>query len=460
LNAAQCRILVADDESSIVSFVRKALSDEGYAVCTASGGKEAVELATREQPHLALLDLMMPDMSGLDALKLIRSSSPSTRVMIITAFATAETAVEAMKQGALDYIIKPFSLEEIKLQVRRALAEVELSRENVALKEELERTRPERPIIGESAALKKSLEMVEKLAGDASTVLVVGETGTGKEMVARALHRKGAARRKGGPFLAINCGALSESLLERELFGHEKGAFTRADSSRGGLLEAAGEGTLFLDEIAEMSPNLQVKLLRVLDGNEYMRVGGTRPLRCHARFIAATNKALGSLVKEGKFRQDLYYRLNVVTITLPPLRDRERDVHLLADCFLERSSRAHGRTGLTFAPAARDALSAYQWPGNIRELENVIERVTMLAKGPVIEAADLMLESTGKAENLMLEAWCSLPHSEARDVFERFYIAKVLKACGGNITRTAERIGIDRKNLEDKIRKHGLKPSS
>ncbi len=448
------RILIADDEPSILSLLSRILTGEGYTMLTATGGVEACEVAAREHPHLVLVDLTMPDRSGLEVLRQIKEQAPETVVMIMTAYASAETAVEAMKQGALDYLIKPIATDELKIQVRRALGEAALARENRALKEELGRLAPEETIIGQSASLAKSLEAMDKMAASDATVLILGETGTGKELVARAIHRGSAGAR--GPFLAVNCGALSEGVLERELFGHEKGAFTGADSARPGLLEAAADGTMLLDEIGEMSPALQMKLLRVLEGREFMRVGGTRALTCRARFVAATNKDLARETKEGRFRQDLYYRLNVMTIKLPPLRDREADVHLLANYFLQRVGRSRGRN-FTLAPGARDALARYPWPGNVRELRNVIERATMLAKGPAIEASDLLLESGAGAENLTLEAWCALPHQEAKEAFERFYIGRALKACGGNISRTAERFGLDRKNLEDKIKRYDLK---
>jgi DNA-binding NtrC family response regulator len=452
---AGARILVADDEPSIVSLLSRILTAEGHTVVTAAGGEEACAVALREQPHLVLVDLTMPDRSGLDVLRTVKERSPGTTVIIMTAYASAESAVEAMKQGALDYLIKPIATDELKIQVRRALAESAMARENRALKEELGRLAPEETIIGQSAALRAVLDMVGKVAGSDATVLVTGETGTGKELVARAIHRGSAQR--AGPFLAVNCGALSEGVLERELFGHEKGAFTGADTTRPGLLEAAADGTMLLDEIGEMSPGLQVKLLRVLEGREFMRVGGTRPLACRARFVAATNKDLGRETKEGRFRQDLYYRLHVMTIALPPLRDREADVHLLANWFLQRVGKSRGRN-FTLSPAARDALQRYRWPGNVRELRNVLERATMLAASTVLEPADLLLETSAGSEHLTLEAWCALPHQEAKEVFERYYLARALKTCGGNISRTAERFGLDRKNLEDKIKRYDLKP--
>jgi DNA-binding NtrC family response regulator len=449
---ASARILVADDEPTIVTMLARILKTEGHEVFTASGGSEACETGEREQVHLALVDLTMPDRSGIEVLKFLRERVPEARVIIMTAYASAETAVEAMKLGALDYLIKPIATDELKLQVRRAIAELALSQENRALRTELERLAPGGEIIGTSPGLREAVDLASRVADAPSPVLVLGESGTGKELIARAIHRAATARR--GPFLAINCGALAESLLERELFGHEKGAFTGADAAAPGLLEAAADGTILLDEIAEMSPALQVKLLRVLEGGEFMRVGGTRPLRCHARFVAATNKELAREVSAGRFRQDLYYRLNVLAIRLPPLRDRGDDVLVIADHYLARF--AAGRP-MTLSGDARAALRAHTWPGNVRELRNVIERAVLLACESEIRAADLSLDGTPSSEDQRLAVWAALPHQDAKDAFERWYIERAFRAGGGNVTKTAEKFGLDRKNLEDKLRKYGLK---
>jgi len=446
------RILVADDEETIVTMLARILKAEGHEVFTASGGAIACETAEREQVHLALVDLTMPDRSGIEVLKCLRERLPDARVIIMTAYASAETAVEAMKLGALDYLIKPIATDELKLQVRRAIAELALSRENRALRDELERLSPGGEIVGTCAGIREALDLVRRVADAPAPVLILGESGTGKELIARALH--GAAKTQRGPFLPINCGALAESLLERELFGHEKGAFTGADSARPGLLEAASDGTILLDEIVEMSPALQVKLLRVLEGGEFMRVGGTRPTTCHARFVAATNKDLVREVAAGRFRQDLYYRLNVLAIRLPPLRDRGDDILAIADHYLARF--AAGRP-LAFSADARAALRAHVWPGNVRELRNAIERAVLLACADEIGASELALDGTLSTEDQRLAGWAALPHQDAKEAFERWYIERAFKACDGNITRTAEKHGLDRKNLEDKLRKFGLR---
>jgi DNA-binding NtrC family response regulator len=446
---------VADDEPSIVSSLRDALAKEGYSVFTAAGGEEACETAEREQVHVALVDLVMQDLSGLVVMKRIREKMPTTRVIIMTAYATVETAVEVMKQGALDYLIKPFSMDELKMQIRRALNETALARENLVLKMEIERRVPAEDFIGESPAIREALELTARTAGSDTTVLVLGETGTGKELIARALHR--TSKRSEAPFIAINCGAIPESLLERELFGHEKGAFTGADSTRPGLLEAASDGTLFLDEISEMPPPLQVKLLRVLEGHEYLRVGGTRPIKSRARFVAATNKDPDREAAEGRFRRDLYYRLNVISIKLPPLRERGGDVRLLAEYFLKHFVRVSGRRLSGFSPDAMRTIMEYPWPGNVRELKNVIERAVLLSDKDEIDEQSLRLSGPAGPVGDPAKRWTTLQLREARAAFEREYLAEVLKECHGNVSQTAARIGLDRRNLQTRIKKYKLK---
>jgi len=450
------RVLVADDEQDLVAILKKVLEEEGHTVVTATNGREALAVADREQPDLILVDLTMPDISGLEVLRSLREHDPDSRVIIMTAFATAETAVEAMRQGALDYLIKPFSLEELKIQVRRVAGELSLERENRALRRELARREPAGETVGNSPGLLAAVELARRVANEETPVLVQGETGTGKELIARAIHHGG--RRAAGPFVALNCGAVAETLLERELFGHEKGAYTGADQAGAGVLEAAAGGTLLLDEIGEMSPALQVKLLRVLDGAPYQRVGGTRPVQCRARFIAATNKDLAREVEAGRFRRDLFYRLNVVTISLPPLRDRGDDVVAIASHFLSRLGADRGRPTLGLDEGAARTLRSYRWPGNVRELRNVLERAVLLTEGTTLTAADLRLGPAPAASPPgNATAWDGLPLREARDAFERDYLARALAAAGGNITKAAVRIGLDRKNLEDKLRKLGLK---
>ncbi len=446
------RVLVADDEPAITSLLCKVLGDEGCEVTVATDGPGALAAADRCVPHLALLDLMMPGRTGLEVMRDLLGRQPALRVIIMTAYATAETAVNAMKVGALDYLIKPFALDELKAQVRRVGAELGLESENRVLRRELARHDPAPEPVGRHPDFLAALDLVRRVASGDVTVLITGETGSGKEVVARFLHRQS---RRPGPFLAVNCGALTESLLERELFGHDRGAFTGAEGGAPGLLEAAGDGTIFLDEIGEMSPGLQVKLLRVLEGQEFRRVGGTRALVTRARFVAATNKDLPSEVRAGRFRQDLWYRLNVMTVILPPLRERGRDAIELAEHFIARLAANRGRVPVPLAADARESIMAYGWPGNARELRNVLERALLLGGGATLEAADLRLESVPAGGTRAV--WDGLPIKKAREVFECEYLLRALAAHGGNVTQTAEHIGLDRKNLEDKIRRYGLK---
>ncbi len=454
MSPAHVRILIADDEASIGTYLRDVLAEEGYRVTLVGGGLEAVAAAEREAPHLLITDLVMPDLGGLEVVKRVKERLPETRVLVMTAFAAVETAIEAMKLGALDYLIKPLATDELKHHVRRALAELTLAREVEVLKREVQRSGGAQPLLGDAPAMVEVRALIGRLAAGDSTVLVRGETGTGKELVARALHASGPHR--SGPFLAVNCGAIPESLLERELFGNERGAFTGADMLRPGLLEAAADGTLFLDEIGEMPPALQVKLLRVLEGHEFLRLGGTRPIRARVRFVAATNQDLPKAVAERRFRQDLFYRLNVMAIDLPPLRDRDGDIALLSRHFLERAAGSRGRRLTGFSADALARLAGYAWPGNVRELRNVIDRAALLAAGPEVTAADLRLDAGG-AGAAGLKPLLAIPFQEAKKRFERAYLEAALKAAHGNISRAAAATGIERSNLKDKLRTHKLK---
>ncbi|MEK7476491.1 MAG: sigma-54 dependent transcriptional regulator [Candidatus Coatesbacteria bacterium] len=447
------RILVADDEESIRVYLRDLLRDEGYAVLTAAGGHEAVEIAEREQVHLALVDLVMKDLSGLEVLKRLLEKSAGTRVMIMTAHASVETAVEAMKAGALDYLIKPFTMDEVRLRVRRAMGEVALTHENLVLRQEAARQSRAGDLVGRSPAFLAAVAVADKVAEGRTTVLVLGETGTGKELIARRLHRK--SLRRSGPFLAINCAAVPENLLESELFGHERGAFTGAGEARPGLLEAAADGTLLLDEISDMPHALQAKLLRVLEGHEYLRVGGTRPRTSHVRFLASTNRDPAVAVAEKRFREDLYFRLNVVSVNLPPLRERGDDVVLLAEHFARGFTAERGKRIDGYSPQALGRLREYAWPGNVRELRNVVERAVILGEGTRLEVSDLRLDS-GPMGGGDAASFMSLPYRDAKDAFEKTYLERALKESGGNVSRAAARIKLFRQNLQVKLRKHGL----
>jgi two-component system response regulator PilR (NtrC family) len=367
------RILIVDDEESLREFLSIMLHREGYQVDTASDGAQAA-LHLREHLYdLIISDINMPRMGGMELLRHIKEHTPETVVLMITAFSTTEQAVEAMKQGAYDYITKPFKNEEIRLIVKNALERRELRQENLALKEELGKRFSFEGLIGKSKAMQDIITLIRKVAPSQVKVLITGESGTGKELVARAIHFQ--SERRNHPFVAINCGAIPENLLESELFGHEKGAFTGAIRQKPGLFEAAAGGTIFLDEIGELPPLMQVKLLRVLQENEFRRVGGTQSVPTDVRVIAATNRRLEEAVTNGSFREDLYYRFNVIRIDLPALRGRREDIPLLIDCFWERFT---GESHVMVAEDAMRRLLDYQWPGNVRELENVIERATVL----------------------------------------------------------------------------------
>jgi two-component system response regulator PilR (NtrC family) len=369
------RILVVDDEESMRDFLSIMLHREGYQTDTAVDGVQAANHLRDHSYDLVISDIKMPRMTGLELLAHIKERTPETVVLMVTAFSSTDEAVEAMKQGAYDYITKPFKNEEIRLIVKNALERRELRQENMALKEELGKRFSFEGLIGKSKAMQDVFTMVKKVAASPVKVLVTGESGTGKELVARAIHYN--SERRGGPFVPINCGAIPENLLESELFGHEKGAFTGAIRQKPGLFETAANGTIFLDEIGELPQQMQVKLLRVLQENEFRRVGGTKDIQANVRVLAATNRHLEEAVSEGRFREDLYYRFNVIRVDLPPLRQRREDIPLMIDFFWERFT---GQKGVKVAEDAMRRLIDYQWPGNVRELENVIERATVLGR--------------------------------------------------------------------------------
>jgi two-component system, NtrC family, response regulator PilR len=382
------KILVVDDEQSLRDFLAIMLKKEGHEVITAENGTHALKVIQAEIFDLVISDVKMPGVDGIGVLKTIKEISPDTVVIMITAFATAETAVEAMKLGASDYIIKPFKIDELKLIINNSLEKRLLKKENILLKREIESRAGFDNFIGKSEEMQKVFSLIRQVAATNSTVLITGESGTGKELVAKAIHFN--SPRKNGPFVTVNCGALPETLLESELFGYLKGAFTGATSNKQGLFEAADGGTIFLDEISATTPALQIKLLRVLQEREFMRVGGTTAIRVDVHIIAASNQDLRAEVTKGAFREDLYYRLNVIPIHLPPLRERREDIPSLIDFFLAKMSRKEGRRegdGVREKKMDADAMKAlmsYQWPGNVRELENMIERLVIIAPGETI----------------------------------------------------------------------------
>ena len=446
------RLLVVDDEVELMTALCETLRDEGFEAAGCDNPAAGLDALGRGEFDILLSDLMMPGMDGIQFLRQALQIDLNLVGVIMTGQGSIPTAVEAMKAGAFDYVLKPFRLQQVLPVLGRAMEVRRLRVENVRLRRYVERLTYESPryhLVGDSPPLRKVLRLVEKVAGTDATVLVLGESGTGKELVARALHGNGPRRDK--PLVTVNCATLQESLLESELFGHERGAFTGADKPKPGLFEVAEGGTLFIDEVAEMSPALQAKLLRVLDDGHYRRVGGTQERRADVRVVAATNKPLEEEQKAGRFREDLFYRLNVITIDLPALRDRREDVPLLVEHFLR--TRPVGKAPLTVAPDALAALVGYDWPGNVRELANVIERAQILAEGNTITPDDLPDNLTGAAPRPR-EAAAESP--DALDAVERRHVAEVLGRSDGNKVRAAKVLGVSRRTLYRLIDKYGL----
>jgi DNA-binding NtrC family response regulator len=445
-------VLIIDDEVGILDTIRILLKSEGFTPYTALGGKKGLEQIAALKPELILTDVRMPDVTGLDILASVRAHDPEAVVILMTAQASLQSAIGAVNNGAFYYIQKPFRNEELVTIVRRAAEHRNLRRENKTLKAEAKKKDKSSKPIGASKPWLDALHVAESVAVTDSTVLLQGESGTGKEVVARYIHD--LSPRAAKPFLSINCGALPESLLESELFGHIKGSFTGASRDKEGLFAAAGDGTFFLDEIGETTPATQVKLLRVLQQREVIPVGATEARPVHARVIAATNRNLEEEIKRGNFRSDLYYRLNVISILLPPLRNRAGDIALLSEAFLKRAADVRGETPRSLAPDALEAMQRYSWPGNVRELENALERAAILAKGETISLASLperVVET--KADPLVSDAPQTNP---TLDTIERAYIMWVLENEGGNKARTAEVLGIDSSTLYRKLSRYGL----
>jgi DNA-binding NtrC family response regulator len=433
-------LLVADDDPVARDLLVEVLEREGYRVRAAGGGEECLRLAAEEPFDLALVDLRMPDLDGLAVLKRLSALQPDLPVLILTAFATIDTAVEAIGAGACDYLSKPFRMDEIRLVVRRTLAAQQLIREHRDYRQELrDRYRMEN-FVGQSPEVVAIYKLVARVARLDTTVLISGETGTGKELVARAIHY--ASHRSERAFVVVDCTALPETLFESELFGHERGAFTGATAARRGLFETASGGTCLLDEIGELSPALQAKLLRVLQERAIRRVGGNDLIPVDLRIIAATNRQLKMLVEQERFREDLYYRLNVVTITVPPLRERAADIPLLVRHFLEKYARAAERPVPVVSLEALAVLTSYPWPGNVRELEHAVERAVALGPSPLLLPDDL------PAELRAASVHPAAPKSPLTlEEMKRWYVAKVIGDCGGNKVRAAEVLGIDRRTL-------------
>ncbi len=440
-------LLVVDDEEIVRESLASWFREDGWRVDVADSAAVALRLAAEQAHDIALVDIKMPKVDGLQLQARLAEVRPDLTVIIMTAYASVDTAVRALKAGAFDYIVKPFDPDELLHLIQRALQQRQLRSENERLRQSLDSVTPAGEIVGDSPAMQRVLETVRTVGPSEATVLVQGESGTGKELVARAVHA--ASPRRYGPLVAVHCGALAEGVLESELFGHEKGAFTGAASAHKGKFEQADGGTIFLDEIGDITPRMQVDLLRVLEEKAVTRVGGKASVPVDFRVVAATNQDLAAKVRDGTFREDLYYRLNVVNIRLPPLRERPDDIRLLARHFLERFGRAMNRRDLRFAPEALEALVGHAWPGNVRELQNAVERAVVLGKPPVIQAADLPAHvRAGPA--------AAPPLAGSLADVERQHVQRVLDDTHWNISRAAAILGVDRGTLYHKIERHGL----
>lgn len=446
------RVLIADDEKNMRWVLSQALEAEGYEVFEASDGKEALTAIAEHEPEVVILDHKMPAPDGMEVLRRLRAKGHRFPVIMLTAHGNVQTAVEAMKAGANEYLTKPFDLEELKLGIEKALRVEALAAEVDRLREELERDWDVEGIVAVDPTMLELLTTVEKVAPTAATVMVYGESGTGKELVARALHR--LSPRASKPFISISAGALPETLLESELFGYEKGAFTGAMTAKPGRFEMANGGTLFLDEIGDISAAVQVKLLRVLQERTFERLGGTRSLEVDVRVVAATNRDLQQLIADGTFREDLFYRLNVVPLTIPPLRKRPADIPALVAHFMDK----FGAGTRTISSQAMEAMVAYQWPGNVRELENTIERITILSHGDVIEADDLPAEVRAGVGIVDAGSRCFVLPEAGIDLEETELdlIRQALERAGGSTPKAAKLLGLTTKTLEARMERYGL----
>jgi len=445
------RILVVDDEASMREFLSIALGRMDHHVDAVGSAEEAIKVFTESSYDVVISDIKIPGgMNGVELLGVLKENDPAVQVILITAYASVDTAVKAVQLDALDYVIKPFKIEQIKNRIDNAMERRKLLTENRYLRKQIKEERNPSGILGESDLIISVREMIDKVAPAPSTVLISGESGTGKELVARALHDR--SERTGGPFVSVNCGAIPEGLLESELFGHKKGSFTGAIQDKDGLFKVADSGTLFLDEIGETSPAIQVKLLRALQEMEVVPVGGTSPIKVDVRVLAATNAALEERVENGTFREDLYYRLNVVPIDMPPLRKRKEDIRLLAKHFLASAS----RNEKSFSEEALSLLEEYSWPGNVRELENIVELSMVMSEGSIV-GIDVLPQQISKPPMEKLGALPQVDQPPDLEMIERAYVEWVLKQTRGVKTAAAEILGIDPSTLHRKMDKYGLK---
>ena len=444
--AKKISILIVDDEESVRDSLSSWFIDDGYYVKSAENAKKALSMLEFENFDIILADIKMPGMDGLEMLRRIKTLNKESIVIVMTAFATVDTAVKALKDGAYDYVTKPFDPDDLSHLIRNATKQITLAEENEDLRKKVVSLEKVEDLIGNSEAMQKVLREVESVAQSNSSVIITGESGTGKELIARAIHFN--SHRKFYPMVSVHCGALTESLLESELFGHEKGAFTGALYNRKGRFEMADSGTLFLDEIATISTKMQIELLRVLETRSFMRVGGNKEITSDFRLICATNRDLKSMVEKGTFREDLYYRLNVVNIFIPPLRERKDDIPLLVDYFINKYCTSMNKPLVTIDPPALRRMEEYAFPGNIRELENMIERAIVIGNGRKIFLKDLPIGKEAIDSSI-----------ESLDDFEKTFILQILNKYNWNISRAAKALKVDRVTLYNKIRKHGLKSS-
>jgi DNA-binding NtrC family response regulator len=441
------RILVVDDEETQREMLGGFLRKEGYSVSLADSGEKALSIGQDKFFEVALIDLKMLGMDGIELLSRLKEINPEIQVIVMTAYASVETAVEAMKKGAFNYVNKPVDLEELRINIKKALDNQKILTENRYLREQLNEKYKDLKIIGESKAIKEVLSTVARVANSDSTVLIRGESGTGKELVARAIHT--LSDRANQRFISLSCAAIPETLLESELFGYERGAFTGATRRKEGRFELADSGTLFLDEIGDLSLETQVKLLRVIETQEFERLGGKETIKVDVRIISATNQDLEKKIKEKSFREDLYYRLNVISILIPPLRERKEDIIPLVDYFIQKSNQKTGKNIQGLTREAKDSLFSYPWPGNIRELENVIERAIVLSRGEAIDKSDLA--------HLSFQRMDEIPSTLLLKDLEKSHILKVLEKTKGNLSQTAELLGIHRNTLRLKMKEYGIK---
>jgi DNA-binding NtrC family response regulator len=440
------RIMIVDDEHYVRTSLREWFLEDGFDVVTAEDGLDALKKLDADPFDLMVLDLKMPGMDGISLQRRLKEVRPDLTIVILTAFASVETAVEALKLGAFDYVTKPVDPDELSHTVRRALERKQLTEENARLRDKVTQLSTASPIIGQSRGMERVMELVGTVAETDASVVIRGESGTGKELIARAIHA--ASPRRFFPIVAVNCGAIPETLLESELFGHEKGAFTGAHYRRKGKLELANGGTLFLDEIGEIPAKMQVDLLRVLESHRFTRLGGAQEIESDFRLVCATNRDLEALVKEGKFREDLYYRIHVFSIEIPPLRERRDDITVLVEHFVEKFARSMGKPSKTISEEAQELLQAYDWPGNVRELENAIERAMVVGTAGSIRPGDLPLQLEQEAVRL---------RDRTLESLECEHISRVLREESGNVSQAARVLGIDRGTLYNKIKKYGIR---